>query len=89
MKRELVDRFAYAAAPMGPEDVRRSPISQTLAENTAISGQVRICFNPSVFMRAQYARLFTYSADPTFHERREKFQEDLRALLVSFTRFDQ
>jgi hypothetical protein len=83
LKRELVDRFAYAAFPYGPQDKSRTPLSATLAGNKAISGQVRICFNPSVFMRAGNARLFVYSADPTYHERRSGFQEKLRALLAT------
>jgi hypothetical protein len=83
LKRELVDRFAYAAFPYGPQDKKRTPLSDTLASNTAITGQVRICFNPSVFMRAGNARMFVYSADPTYHERRSAFQEKLRALLSS------
>jgi hypothetical protein len=83
LKRELVDRFAYAAFPYGPQDKSRTPLSGTLAGNKAISGQVRICFNPSVFMRAGNARMFVYSADPTFHERRSGFQEKLRALLTT------
>jgi hypothetical protein len=74
LKRELVDRFAYAAFPYGPQDKSRTPLSDTLAGNKAISGQVRICFNPSVFMRAGNARMFVYSADPTYHERRSAFR---------------
>jgi hypothetical protein len=82
LKRELVDRFAYAALPYGPQDKTRTPLSDTLAANKAISGQVRICFNPSVFMRASNVRMFVYSADPTYHERRSAFQDKLRALLT-------
>ena len=50
-------------------------------KNKALVGQVRICFNPSVFMKASYARMFVYSADSTFHKNRETFQEELRDLL--------
>lgn len=43
----------------------------------AIDGQVRITANPHIFLKVDKVRVFTFSADPTFHARREDFQEKL------------
>lgn len=52
MKRHLVDKYAYAALPFGHIDKSRMPLSKTLNGPGPIEGQVRICCNPSIFMRA-------------------------------------
>jgi hypothetical protein len=46
-----------------------------------LTGQVRIVCHPSIFMRASAVRMFVYSADPTFHDNRSKFQDELVELL--------
>jgi hypothetical protein len=52
MKRHLVDKYAYAARPFGHIDKSRMPLHKTLNGPGPIQGQVRICCNPSIFMRA-------------------------------------
>lgn len=81
IRREFVDHFAYAALPYGILDNTRMPISETLLGKGPIRGQVRICFHPSIFMNSEKARLYLYSSDPTFHQKRPEFQEKLIALL--------
>lgn len=81
VKRELVDQYVYAALPYGPIDRTRMPLSKTMDQKGVIQGQVRICCNPQIFMRATFVRMFTYSADPTFHKNREAFQDALTYLL--------
>jgi len=82
LRRELCDTYVYPAFPYGvPDKKRMKPLSKYLEEDAAIQGQIRITFNPDVFLRATTARMFTYSADPTFHKNRPKFQEELKSLL--------
>merc|ERR1712050_371189 len=52
-----------------------------MSESAPIQGQVRITLNPDVFLRATYARMFTFSADPTYHENRSAFIKELVGLL--------
>eukprot|EP00667_Euglena_gracilis_P008044 EG_transcript_8141 len=81
VKRELVDKYVYASLPYGVPDPPRQPLSKFLAGPGPIHGQVRICAHPAVFMRAAYVRMYVYSADPTFHAKRQAFQEELTNLL--------
>jgi len=82
LRRELCDTFVYPAFPFGvPDEARNKPLSKYLAEHQPIEGQVRITFNPDVFLRATYARMFTYSADPTYNSNRPKFIKELVGLL--------
>lgn len=82
LRRELCDEFVYPAFPYGVPDKKRDlPFSKYLAEKDGIEGQVRITLNPDVFLRAAYARMFTYSADPTYHANRPKFIKELVELL--------
>eukprot|EP00440_Ansanella_granifera_P011606 gb/GFBE01012604.1/.p1 GENE.gb/GFBE01012604.1/~~gb/GFBE01012604.1/.p1 ORF type:complete len:563 (+),score=138.67 gb/GFBE01012604.1/:1-1689(+) len=82
LRRELCDEYVYPSFPYGvPDKKRMKPLSKSLAEDAPIAGQIRITFNPDVFLRATTARMFTFSADPTFHKNRPKFQEELKALL--------
>jgi len=76
LRRELCDQFVY------PADKKRDlPLSKYLAEKEPIKGQVRITLNPDVFLRATYARMFTFSADPTYHGNRPTFIKELVKLL--------
>eukprot|EP00930_Biecheleria_cincta_P098484 TRINITY_DN90135_c0_g1_i1.p1 TRINITY_DN90135_c0_g1~~TRINITY_DN90135_c0_g1_i1.p1 ORF type:complete len:583 (-),score=120.79 TRINITY_DN90135_c0_g1_i1:298-1986(-) len=82
LRRELCDQFVYPAFPFGvPDEKRNLPLSKYLAEKDAIEGQVRITLNPDVFLRATYARMFTFSADPTYHDNRAAFITELVDLL--------
>jgi hypothetical protein len=81
MKRELVDRYVYAAFPFGVPDAARTPLGAFLTGPGPIQGQVRIVAHPAVFMRATHVRMFVYSADPTFHAARHAFQDALVRLL--------
>eukprot|EP00760_Papus_ankaliazontas_P001921 PhM_4_TR10735/c0_g2_i1/m.81976 len=83
MKRSIVDKYVYAAFPYGVPDKKRTPLSNYLNTSPGpIAGQVRIVCNPSVFMRGNAVRMYVYSADPTYHSQRSKFQEDMSALLT-------
>lgn len=82
LRRELVDEYVYPAFAYGvPDKKRDKPFSKYLEGDGAIQGQVRITFSPDIFLRAQYARMFTYSADQTYHENRPEFMADLVGLL--------
>lgn len=82
LRRELCDQFVYPAFPFGVPDPKRNlPLSKYLAEKDSIEGQVRITLNPDVFLRATYARMFTFSADPTYHANRADFIQELVGLL--------
>jgi len=82
LRRELIDKYVYPAFPFGVPDKKRDlPFSKYLAEKGPTEGQVRITLNPDVFLRATLARLFTFSADPTYHENRPAFIKELVGLL--------
>mmetsp|Transcript_73302 Transcript_73302/g.166154 ORF Transcript_73302/g.166154 Transcript_73302/m.166154 type:complete len:563 (-) Transcript_73302:153-1841(-) len=82
LRRELCDRYVYPAFPYGVPDKKRDlPLGKYLAENAPIEGQVRITLNPDIFLRATLARMFTYSADPTYNENRPIFIKELVGLL--------
>lgn len=82
IRRELCDEYVYPSFPYGvPDKARAKPLSKYLQENSQIAGQIRITANPDIFLRATCVRMFVYSADPTFHEKRGAFQEKLVAAL--------
>lgn len=82
LRRELVDRYVYPALPYGvPDKPRDLPLSKYLADKSPIQGQVRITLNPDVFLRVHLSRMFTFSADPTYHGNRKEFIKELVALL--------
>lgn len=81
IRRTLVDKWAYASHPFGVPDKSRTPLSNHLAGSGCICGQARVVVNPSAFMRASSVRLYSYSADATFHRNRSAFQEELYSLL--------
>ncbi|CAE6960143.1 trip12 [Symbiodinium natans] len=83
LRRELCDEYVYPSFPFGvPDKKRMKPtLGKYLTEDVKIEGQVRITLNPDVFLRATTARMFTFSADPTFHKNRPDFQEELKSLL--------
>lgn len=82
LRRELCDQYVYPSFPFGvPDKKRDKPLSKYLTQDVAIEGQVRITLNPDVFLRATTARMFTFSADPTFNENRPDFQEELKSRL--------
>jgi hypothetical protein len=81
VKRSLVDTYVYPAHPFGVFDTKRPVLSTYLEGPGPISGQIRIVTNPSVFMRGNAVRMYVFSADPTFHANRSKFQKELSELL--------
>jgi hypothetical protein len=82
LRRELCDKYVYPAFPFGVPDKKRDlPLSKYLSDKEPIEGQVRITLNPDVFLRATYARMFTYSADPTYSKNRQTFIKELVGLL--------
>jgi len=89
IKREMIDQYLYSAHPFGVVDGTRMPTSSAMGSDDVIVGQVRIVCNPQVFMRATLVRMFTYSADPTFHANRAIFQEELTALLEPIVGTDE
>lgn len=84
MKRDIIDKLCYAAAPYGPVDEDRMPLSRWMDSDCSKQvGQARIVAHPEYFMQAKYVRMFVASADPTFHAKRGKFQEELVKYLDS------
>ena len=81
IRRELVNKFVYPAFPYGVPDKTRDPLDSYLATNKKIEGQVRITANPDVFLQAKCVRMFTFSADSTFHNNRVLFQQALTEVL--------
>lgn len=82
IKRSLVDRLAYAAAPYGIVDKDRHPISEWLNRDVNTNcGQARLVAHPKLFMQANCVRMHIASADPTFHSNRKVFQEQLTGML--------
>mmetsp|Transcript_47327 Transcript_47327/g.86946 ORF Transcript_47327/g.86946 Transcript_47327/m.86946 type:complete len:700 (+) Transcript_47327:130-2229(+) len=82
IKRSLVDRLAYAAKPWGAVDTSRQPLSRWLNDDSNTSyGQARLVAHPKLFMHPGCVRMHIASADPKFHSRRQKFQEELTKLL--------
>jgi len=82
IKRDLVDKLAYAAKPYGPVDETRMPLSRWVASEDSLNfGQARIVAHPKYFLRANSVRMHVASADPTFHANRKVFQEALTKLL--------
>eukprot|EP01063_Lacrimia_lanifica_P024869 TRINITY_DN32688_c0_g1_i1.p1 TRINITY_DN32688_c0_g1~~TRINITY_DN32688_c0_g1_i1.p1 ORF type:complete len:674 (+),score=285.83 TRINITY_DN32688_c0_g1_i1:57-2024(+) len=77
MRREIVDKYCYAAFPFGKPDGKRQPMEAYLRKDAKLQGQVRITANPEVFLQAGAVRMFLYSADKTFHVNRKGFQEEL------------
>jgi hypothetical protein len=81
VRRDQVDKWAYASHPYGHPDGKRRPLSKHLAGPGPISGQTRLIMNPSAFMQASAARLYVCSADETFHQNRLAFHDELFRLL--------
>ena len=81
MRREIVDKYTYASHAYGVPDEKRQPMGEYLEKNKALKGQVRITANPDVFLQAACVRMFLYSADPSFHEKRKAFQSKLVGVL--------
>mmetsp|Transcript_69902 Transcript_69902/g.146134 ORF Transcript_69902/g.146134 Transcript_69902/m.146134 type:complete len:320 (-) Transcript_69902:134-1093(-) len=79
---DLLDLLCYPAHPYGAIDEERLPISKWLAEDTTFGwGQARLLAHPDYFLDPEAVKLFTISADPTFHQKRHCFQEDMQSLL--------
>lgn len=81
VRREIVDKFIYASLPYGVLDQRRMPLSQHLESSGVISGQVRICFHPSVFMNPEKVKMYVYHAEHQFDVDRPAFQRKLLGVL--------
>ena len=81
LKRNLVDKYAYAALPYGVHDTTRPPLQRYLGQDDVLKGQARIVVHPSAFLKSSKVRMYTYSADKQFNERRSEFQEKLTELL--------
>lgn len=79
--RSVVDKVCYSALPYGVPDGTRHPIGNHLQSNGVIQGQVRMVVNPRWFLSSKQIRIYTYSADQSFHENRHKYHEALRELL--------
>jgi hypothetical protein len=81
IRRQSVDKFAYASLPHGVPDEERQPLSRHLAGEGPICGQARLIVNPSAFMRAGTVRMYVCSASEEFHRARPTFQRELKELL--------
>lgn len=82
VRREIVNEVAYAAQPYGAVDTERDPLSAWLDTDANTNfGQARLLAHPKWFMQAGAVRMHVVSADPTFHDQRKIFQEELVELL--------
>lgn len=82
IKRDLVDRLAYAANPYGSVDASRMPMKSWLSGSHSFSrGQARLLANPGHFLHEKDVKVFVHSADPSYHAHRPEFQTQLRGLL--------
>ncbi|CAK0828952.1 unnamed protein product [Prorocentrum cordatum] len=80
--RSRLDEIAYAALPYGEIDEERHLISDWLGGDFPMNfGQARLVANPKAFTNSDRVRMFTVSADPTFHGNRAAFQEALVRLI--------
>jgi len=87
IKRNIVDKYAYASLPYGIPDMPRHPLEKHLLtsglpDQGHIKGQVRIVMNPQAFLQKMKTRLYLYSADPEFHKNRKEFQKEAQKLLA-------
>eukprot|EP00954_Amorphochlora_amoebiformis_P030631 1394953-Amorphochlora_amoeboformis.AAC.1 len=78
IRRDVVDKFVYASHTMGHPDFRREDISEALAQNKKIVGQVRICANPTLFLDESLVKIFAHAADPNYEKTRRDMQMELR-----------
>mmetsp|Transcript_26130 Transcript_26130/g.60937 ORF Transcript_26130/g.60937 Transcript_26130/m.60937 type:complete len:585 (+) Transcript_26130:147-1901(+) len=82
IRRSLIDSLCYAAKPYGFVDEERMPISEWVNSGKSTQfGQARILCHPRYFLRANSVRQFVASSDPTFHNNRKAFQQELTGLL--------
>merc|ERR1712196_523205 len=82
VRRNLVEQLAYAAHPYGAVDNERHPISKWLNSDSAMNfGQARLVAHPKFFMNPSCVQMHVVSADPVFHQNRERYQEQLAELL--------
>ncbi|GAB5367433.1 hypothetical protein AAMO2058_001229700 [Amorphochlora amoebiformis] len=81
IRRELVEDYVYPSHPMGKPDDSRDPLSTHLSKSGKISGQVRICANPVIFLRPHLVKIFTFAADPAHSVKRLATQQKLRGIL--------
>lgn len=79
--RSVVDKVCYSALPYGVPDPTRHPIGDHLLKDCKIQGQVRMVVNPRWFLSSKQVRIYTYSADQSFHENRHAYHKALRELL--------
>lgn len=85
LRRELVDKYVYASTA-GGTPIRKRLSSALKPKKTAaqrpLSGQVRICFNPAIFMNSDDAHLILFSSNPAYHNGgRQKLQKALCNIL--------
>lgn len=82
VRRDLVDRLAYAAKPYGSVDAQRMPLGSWMdGDRSFATGQARIVANPANFLRTDQVRIFVASSDKGFHERRQVYQQKLTEML--------
>lgn len=84
IRRDIIDKVAYASLPYGHPDESRPSMSGFLDGKSSFDyGQARVLARPEFFMEPDAVRLHVVSADPTFHANRQKFQKELTDLLSS------
>ena len=82
LRRHLVDKYAYAALPMGVPDRARHPLGAYLQRPGPLAGPARIVVHPTAFLQASRVRAHVFSAVAAFHAARPAFQEQITALLA-------
>jgi hypothetical protein len=82
IRRDVVEKLAYASLPFGYPDESRQPMSRYMDGNSSFAyGQARVLARPEYFLEPDAVRLHTVSADPKFHANRETYQKELTELL--------
>jgi len=82
MRRDVVDKLAYASLPYGHADESRPSMSHFMDGNNSFDyGQARILARPEYFLEPDAVRCHVVSADPKFHASRQAFQMELTELL--------
>ena len=86
--KSFVDTVAYASLPYGITDGPRVPLSTSMLTKGLTTGQARIYAKPQFMTNPKNVRIFHYSAEKYFQEKRKDFQKELIALLVPYLSAD-
>jgi len=83
IRRNLVDKLAYAVLPSGQRDGSVRFSTRQTSDTSCSDAQARVVCQPETFMQESCVRMHVASADATFHSGRWAFQKDLANLCSS------